>query len=740
MASEHLKYITFSGGGWNSHTASSGWINAALQGLRNKNPHIPEDKITVETLFKNIDGLAGNSGGAWFLSMLAYSEDFEQALTNHPDRWFEQDEGYMGQLRQEFDELWQDQPFEEIIDNTSITLADQIIKTLFNDNELTQRERDALLGVFAVSVESVLSEMSEYGEIMQLLPLISEDSRPSWSKAVRDLCFKPFAMNNTLNHSLDVGKNKWATNKDLQITVAMPSKKVYLSGNGASRLQNDGHRVITGQLLKGSATSIPDDSETFPGFIRANGGSSEIIFTGTDDNFKTNYTNDKNERMESVLIPNILDNHLSILDSVSVSSSAAGLLASTNFLQTTIEQNFNIPPDIFPGTKSQRQEIADGLYEWISQVLARYFGDLAIPVSLQKKDAKLMDNAPADIEKIKSQVGSRLIDGGYVDNTAVTSALYSIQHSNSSKNNDQDRKDFSITILSNVTGGLSNVRTEKGKDIEITTDIKDLFGMNDSPATKRKGGGMDFIDADIKTVSPHIFHSDALKVIDNEWSYMDKDNDAYLRHFKLDVETVENKAFGIAEGSKGELNIFMNVAKKSSAAPFDKTIFNLYEKLYETTSKELSKGDIHDNILASLGIPSLLHGSRKNETLKGTRFSERIKGYAGDDVIEATRGPDVLVGGRGMDLFKYDRITDSPNKTNHTDTIRRFNPDEGDRIDLTEIADLDFIGRGKFTGPNQVRWNGSRLMINLDEDRQAEMSISIQTSTNLIQSDNFIAY
>ena len=107
MASEHFNYITFSGGGWNSHTASSGWINAALQGLRNKNPHIPEDKITVETLFKNIDGLAGNSGGAWFLSMLAYSEDFEQALTNHPDRWFEKDEGYMGQLRQEFDELWQ---------------------------------------------------------------------------------------------------------------------------------------------------------------------------------------------------------------------------------------------------------------------------------------------------------------------------------------------------------------------------------------------------------------------------------------------------------------------------------------------------------------------------------------------------------------------------------------------------------------------------------------------------------
>ena len=345
----------------------------------------------------------------------------------------------------------------------------------------------------------------------------------------------------------------------------------------------------------------------------------------------------------------------------------------------------------------------------------------------------MLDNASTDIVDIKSQVGTRLIDGGYVDNTAVTSALHSIQAKNNLQDKDQDQKDFSITILSNVTGGIGSIRTDDGKDIQITMDVKDLFGASNSAALKKKGGGMDFLQADIHTVSPHVFNRDALK-IDNEWSYVDKDNDTYLRYYTIDVETVDNKAFGIKEGSKGVLNVFMNVTTKSDAAPFEKRIFNLYENLYKTTSNQLSKSDIHDHILGSLGIPTLIQGSRKSEKLKGTKFSERINANAGDDVIVATRGSDVLVGGRGLDLFKYDRIADSPNKKNHKDTILRFNPLEGDRIDLTEIADIDFIGRENFSGPNQANWDGSTLMINLDEDSKAEMAISINTPANLFES------
>ena len=578
--------------------------------------------------------------------------------------------------------------------------------------------------------------MSGFTEIMQLLPLISEDSRPSWSKAVRDLCFKPFGMNDTLNHSLNQGKNKWATTKDLQITVAMPTEKVYISGKGAGKFRNDGRRVITGELVKGSATLTPNKSQTFPGFISADASDSELIFTGTDNEFETKYVNDKDNVLKSDSIPNVLANRLSVIDSVSISSSAPGLLASTDFLLKTIKNNLEINPDIFPGGDPEDKEAArQGLYHWISQVLGRYFGNLAIPVSLADSKAKMLDNASTDIVDIKSQVGTRLIDGGYVDNTAVTSALHSIQAKNNLQDKDQDQKDFSITILSNVTGGIGSISTDDGKDIQITMDVKDLFGASNSAALKKKGGGMDFLQADIHTVSPHVFNRDALK-IDNEWSYVDKDNDTYLRYYTIDVETVDNKAFGIKEGSKGVLNVFMNVTTKSDAAPFEKRIFNLYENLYKTTSNQLSKSDIHDHILGSLGIPTLIQGSRKSEKLKGTKFSERINANAGDDVIVATRGSDVLVGGRGLDLFKYDRIADSPNKKNHKDTILRFNPLEGDRIDLTEIAEIDFIGRENFSGPNQANWDGGTLMINLDEDSKAEMSISIKTPANLFEIDD----
>ena len=80
----------------------------------------------------------------------------------------------------------------------------------------------------------------------------------------------------------------------------------------------------------------------------------------------------------------------------------------------------------------------------------------------------------------------------------------------------------------------------------------------------------------------------------------------------------------------------MNVTTKSDAAPFEKRIFNLYENLYKTTSNQLSKSDIHDHILGSLGIPTLIQGSRKAKA-KRNKIFERINANAGDDYRSHSR-------------------------------------------------------------------------------------------------------
>ena len=92
------RYVTFSGGGWNSHTASSGWVAGALKALNNEQQNKFQSGGLNE-LFKNINGFAANSGGGWFLSMLGFSKPFEDAITKNPSSWFDQD-GYMGKQKE----------------------------------------------------------------------------------------------------------------------------------------------------------------------------------------------------------------------------------------------------------------------------------------------------------------------------------------------------------------------------------------------------------------------------------------------------------------------------------------------------------------------------------------------------------------------------------------------------------------------------------------------------------------
>ena len=88
--------IAFTGGGWNAMSGHSGWIGAALS----SGQQISDSSLTLDQLFANTDSAAGNSGGSWFLSMLAYSPEFAADLSERPDQWFTT--GYFGNQRQIF--------------------------------------------------------------------------------------------------------------------------------------------------------------------------------------------------------------------------------------------------------------------------------------------------------------------------------------------------------------------------------------------------------------------------------------------------------------------------------------------------------------------------------------------------------------------------------------------------------------------------------------------------------------
>ena len=90
--------LSFSGGGWNTHTALSATFSAALQKLRGET----QASATFADLFAPTSSISANSGGAWFLGMLAYSQYFEDDLADQSAGWFEG--GYMGQMDQIFDQ------------------------------------------------------------------------------------------------------------------------------------------------------------------------------------------------------------------------------------------------------------------------------------------------------------------------------------------------------------------------------------------------------------------------------------------------------------------------------------------------------------------------------------------------------------------------------------------------------------------------------------------------------------
>jgi len=69
--------------------------------------------------------------------------------------------------------------------------------------------------------------------------------------------------------------------------------------------------------------------------------------------------------------------------------------------------------------------------------------------------------------------------------------------------------------------------------------------------------------------------------------------------------------------------------------------------------------------------------------LRGLGSEDRIYGGSGDDVLEGGAGRDNLYGGRGADTFAYgaDAIDDG------IDDIHDFNIAEGDKLDLTDVAE-----------------------------------------------------
>jgi Ca2+-binding RTX toxin-like protein len=132
----------------------------------------------------------------------------------------------------------------------------------------------------------------------------------------------------------------------------------------------------------------------------------------------------------------------------------------------------------------------------------------------------------------------------------------------------------------------------------------------------------------------------------------------------------------------------------------------------------------------------LLIGRNGNDTLTGGDSTDSLAGGAGNDRIFGGTGQDELAGGSGADVFGFFRAADS--QSSLRDMITDFVRGQ-DKVDLSSLGPLDFIGSGSFSSAGQARAIVSHgqtlLQVNTAGTGGPEMTIAFSTVINLGESD-----
>lgn len=137
--------------------------------------------------------------------------------------------------------------------------------------------------------------------------------------------------------------------------------------------------------------------------------------------------------------------------------------------------------------------------------------------------------------------------------------------------------------------------------------------------------------------------------------------------------------------------------------------------------------DINDMLLGGVGTDRLIGG-------KG---NDSILGRGGNDDFLGGAGADVLTGGPGRDHFIYTDLQDSPAGETERDRITDFDGKAGDRIDLSEINELQIFSylqdqpfSAKGDGTPEVRFADGRLEADINGNGIADFAVTL---TGVIQ-------
>jgi hypothetical protein len=550
------RFLGISGGGWNSHSIASGVISGALAGLSKQTNQV----VDLETLMGDVDGLSANSGGSWFLSQLAYSSPFRQALESEMGRNTWNSTGYNGQVA----EL-----FKGAVRKPIATL--EAIKGARSKGVIKQATS---LLQDVIYLAGIAKGVSETGI--------------NWRNVVDRYAFGPLGMLAELNgKNLTSPREAWANGKDLVIAAAAQSSGAVMDQIG----------LLNNKIFAGiTSPNVPaiETSQVTPLILisdSANDGSSitakAVLSAGNSQ--QLNYSNNKlfaNNRQSSTSLASLLQSTAGVIDATIASSAAAALYTSPK----TYERISWLPQLLANQLANELRDMSPlGKFE---------DGIFSMPKNLPNLPNKDSMTTEQVMLAYQNQGLARLADGGYVDNTSAAYMVKQIQDSIGTTD------DFNLTILMNSSvDPLTGIRMKTGpseySSYWVPRDVGRLFGNSDG---KNNDSGVTYFDAypNPPVVAPYIFKREAWYGEEPVWKTNSQSID--MSYFDIDIETIENAAFGIKGGQKGRLHLFITNNKDSLAAPVTPSILAEYNNNYDFVRDWIGNGVGLDSIKTAFGF------------------------------------------------------------------------------------------------------------------------------------------
>ena len=556
-------YLSFSGGGWNSHSSLAGWISGSLDGLAASGR-----TSDLKTLLGQIKAVSANSGGSWFLSHLAYSSPFVAGLEQKTSRDQYNSSGYNGQ-----------------------------VAALFSGKPSTSTYSNGLTEVISWLPGRVQSRVKGITQLLSYYDnLIGEVANTdlNWRKVVDRFVYQPLGMLSELaGKGLDAARQSWANGKDLVITAAAQSAATVLENVGGLA-QNKIFSIVTptnkALPAQGQVTPLFFNSTIAPG---STSPKASALFSSGDVNL--DLTNNKwfaDTSSTRSQLPANLATTVSIIDATTASSSAMALLASPRTFGASSL------------TEGLRNSIASVMQD-MAPLASVVNGNLSMPSTLPVVPESTSTEARMGL--YAKQGLNRLADGGYVDNTAGAYMMRHIQDTLGTS------KPFNLTLFMNSSiDPLTGIKMPVGPaaaDLSsywVPGDVAKLFGnYNASGGNDGSTIAFDGIPVFRPLVpSPKVFDISAWQGETPEWTYAKGNLD--LAYYDLDVKTVDNPAFGVKGGQSGRVQIFVANNKGSFAAPTSPAVLGEYANNFNVVRDAIANqgGFAFMSDALGLGLPA----------------------------------------------------------------------------------------------------------------------------------------